>query len=534
MPNFTTGFPRMTGDTEGDVRKLGDWAIALVDELKWLFNNLDSGNVIEAAKVKDKVVKAETVIAETVITDTLYAEYGEIADLTVNKISTSHRIYKYLTGDLTDDYYFEGYGNGIYWCQGRVRFADSVPVTEQIRNHEGKPLYWQRPIAYTSGGQVFDEEGVRIGLTTKNTSVPCIVYAYDVLVKASFTNTPDENNNMTPMLIMGAGDGNGNSRKCAVYKDTDGLKILYFRGEHISSIEMGDEGVYLDYVDNEGISTGFNIDEAGASLFGNWDLGEYILPACELTSLAYVCYVTGLTLYGQTKKIVRVSKYGYTNDGKMCINSGVNFAYSGNTEVISEALEKIIIPNFDDYSSYDIILGNCPNLKEVVIDCNRFHNGAAFENCPNVRIVRFTGINKSEYKQLSPIGYMMQNSYVEEVYLNDEFMSDTGNGSMGLFCGALSEKVTIHANSDMILRSGAVNGCENLKEIIFDAPITEMQAGALHTLPSLERVTIPSMECVIAEEAFGDITTVTVVCYENSDVHSWAVGKGFDVELIGE
>lgn len=53
MPNVTTPIPpNLTGNAEADVKKLKEWGTALIDELTYLFHNLDAGNVIEAASVK--------------------------------------------------------------------------------------------------------------------------------------------------------------------------------------------------------------------------------------------------------------------------------------------------------------------------------------------------------------------------------------------------------------------------------------------------------------------------------------------------
>lgn len=52
MPNLTTAFPKKTGDLEKDYERLYKWSVALTDELKSILCNLDSGNVIEASKVK--------------------------------------------------------------------------------------------------------------------------------------------------------------------------------------------------------------------------------------------------------------------------------------------------------------------------------------------------------------------------------------------------------------------------------------------------------------------------------------------------
>ncbi len=79
MPNFTTPIPpRLTGDTDRDVALLKSWGTALIDELTYLFNNLDSGNVIEAASVK----------AENIETANAKITNAQIGSLTADKLVT--------------------------------------------------------------------------------------------------------------------------------------------------------------------------------------------------------------------------------------------------------------------------------------------------------------------------------------------------------------------------------------------------------------------------------------------------------------
>ena len=77
MPNFTTPIPpKLTGDAERDVGILKNWGTALIDELTYLFNNLDSGNVIEAASVK----------AENIETANAKITNAQIGALTADKL----------------------------------------------------------------------------------------------------------------------------------------------------------------------------------------------------------------------------------------------------------------------------------------------------------------------------------------------------------------------------------------------------------------------------------------------------------------
>ena len=53
MPNLTAPIPsKLTGDNETDIKMLKNWGTALIDELSFIINNLDAGNVSEAAEVK--------------------------------------------------------------------------------------------------------------------------------------------------------------------------------------------------------------------------------------------------------------------------------------------------------------------------------------------------------------------------------------------------------------------------------------------------------------------------------------------------
>lgn len=78
MPNFTTPIPpKLTGQTEKDLKSIKEWGTALVDELTYLFNNLDAGNVLEAAMVK----------AENLSTANAKISNAQIGALTADKLT---------------------------------------------------------------------------------------------------------------------------------------------------------------------------------------------------------------------------------------------------------------------------------------------------------------------------------------------------------------------------------------------------------------------------------------------------------------
>ncbi|MBE5039224.1 hypothetical protein [Ructibacterium gallinarum] len=78
MPNLTTPIPpRLTGQTQQDVKLLKEWGTALIDELTYLFHNLDAGNVSEAASVK----------AENIDTANAKITNAQIGALTADKLT---------------------------------------------------------------------------------------------------------------------------------------------------------------------------------------------------------------------------------------------------------------------------------------------------------------------------------------------------------------------------------------------------------------------------------------------------------------
>ncbi len=78
MSNLTTPIPpALTGNCEDDLKRIKEWGTALVDELSYLFNNLDAGNVSEAAKVK----------AENIDTSNAKIGNAQIGALTADKLT---------------------------------------------------------------------------------------------------------------------------------------------------------------------------------------------------------------------------------------------------------------------------------------------------------------------------------------------------------------------------------------------------------------------------------------------------------------
>ena len=202
--------------------------------------------------------------AEALVADALYAEQGDIAELTVDRLSTSRRIRKYILQDVTDDNFVKIQDQYIQWITGTIVSStgitteDDIPLltesglvlteevgaaaTEQARNRFGQGLYWQRePVGHTSDGYPLDENGVQVYATTNVTEWPVVVYKYTELVKEQ-NAFEMQGQNYIPQSIYGAGDENGNS-KGYIYKDESGLLMRYVssRGKNVD-ISYSDDG----------------------------------------------------------------------------------------------------------------------------------------------------------------------------------------------------------------------------------------------------------------------------------------------------
>lgn len=78
MPNLTTPIPKkVTGITKDDIKAIQKWGTALIDELSYIFSNLDAGNVSEAASVK----------AENIDTSNAKIQNAQIDVLTADKLT---------------------------------------------------------------------------------------------------------------------------------------------------------------------------------------------------------------------------------------------------------------------------------------------------------------------------------------------------------------------------------------------------------------------------------------------------------------
>ena len=193
--------------------------------------------------------------------DALYSALGEIADLSVNRLSTSRRVVKYLAKDTTDD-------NFIRVAEQSLEFVAGISkgTTEQAKNPNGELIYWEAdPAGASIGSDGYPyANGERIFTTTKQTSWPVMVYQYKEQVKRAISFESD-GKYYYPVDVFGAGDNNGKQRGYLV-KRQNSLELTY---ETSTGKQLGlaarDEG----YMDLMGMRKTVGLN------FSGWDKGSW-------------------------------------------------------------------------------------------------------------------------------------------------------------------------------------------------------------------------------------------------------------------
>ena len=166
--------------------------------------------------------------ASTVNTINLYSVYGDIADLTVDRLLTADKVQRYADGDTSDINYI--------WIQGQfIKFmtgaTDGAAVQHTDRN--GDPLYWY--------------DAAHTGMSTTATAYPVIVFEYTEMCKLQLTFETD-GEYYVPKILLGAGDGiKEKSGKGEIYKSNGGLVINYYASNtaELRQIKLNDNGVEM-------------------------------------------------------------------------------------------------------------------------------------------------------------------------------------------------------------------------------------------------------------------------------------------------
>lgn len=215
--------------------------------------------------------------ADAVFTDSLYAEQGDIAELTVDRLSTSKRVRLYNLRSTADDNFVEIQDNYLRFITGTPIEDPNNPgtyLTEQATNRYGQGLYWSEiPDSINADGYPLDEDGNQIYATTTAPTpgtgetlddYKVMVYQYTELVKAQFAFEL-ESGTYVPILTLGAGDGNGRT-KGMLHKSASSFDIGF------TDSNGNDMGIHMNsagYMDLEGIRRTISLD------FSNFPLGYF-------------------------------------------------------------------------------------------------------------------------------------------------------------------------------------------------------------------------------------------------------------------
>lgn len=201
--------------------------------------------------------------------DALYTAYGDMADLTVDRLKTSRRIPLYLAGDTRDDNYLHIVDESLEMVAGVYAGG-----TEQARNPNGLPLYWEadpagQGVVIGSDGYPY-LNGTRIFMTTSATQWPVTVYTYTDTVKARLAFEQALDGTYQPMLVMGAGDGSG-ANYATMFKATQGLELIFraLGGRELGLRAGYTEGQGAGYLDLYGLRKTTRVD------FSGWDGGSF-------------------------------------------------------------------------------------------------------------------------------------------------------------------------------------------------------------------------------------------------------------------
>lgn len=193
--------------------------------------------------------------------DALYAAFGEIADLSVNRLSTSRRVVKYLAKDTTDDNFIRVEGQSLEFVAGIAK-----STTEQAKNPNGELIYWEAdPAGASIGSDGYPyANGERIFTTTKQTNWPVMVYQYEEQVKRAISFESD-GQYYYPVDVFGAGDTNGKQRGYLV-KRQNSLELTYETSlGKLLGLAARDDG----YMDLMGLRKSTALD------FSEWDKGYF-------------------------------------------------------------------------------------------------------------------------------------------------------------------------------------------------------------------------------------------------------------------
>ncbi|MBO7670380.1 MAG: hypothetical protein J6S60_07295 [Oscillospiraceae bacterium] len=202
LADLDNGFPARKGSQEQQISAVYDYLVMLLENLRYILRNLSPENFNEKETldwIGDKI-QANHIVSNTIITNELYAEYGAIADLTVDELRTDYqKAARYLAGNTAALDFLYIHDEQIDFLTGTVHVEDDTPLTEQL-HHRGRYFWWK------------DAEKTQM-TSLEETPWPVTVYQYDELLKGTLRfedYQPPGGGAVTkvPVFVLGAGYGN--------------------------------------------------------------------------------------------------------------------------------------------------------------------------------------------------------------------------------------------------------------------------------------------------------------------------------------
>ena len=197
----------------------------------YIFDGLLSATAIEAVSAEIDVV-----VSETIIVQNLYAEKGHIAELTVDQLETSNKVWRRLNNDISDLRYIKVYGQNIEF----ITATTTGTASAQLLNRKNQPLFWK------------DEQSIGYITTLETTPYPVMIYVYEEIkpMALSFEQIADELGTLNiPVLKLGRGDGVlPNSSTGRIFKGRTGIVLEYFASDTANRrmVTLNDTGVTVE------------------------------------------------------------------------------------------------------------------------------------------------------------------------------------------------------------------------------------------------------------------------------------------------
>lgn len=232
------GFKMQSGDGSGEGwidRLYFDPAAGL-----YVFDGKLSATMIEALEAE-----FDLTISNTIVSEALYAENAQIAELTVDRVETSNKVYRYKHDDTSPIYYQKMMGENLEFIEAEVLYDPEYPrirenaVEEHLTNRSGQELYWrneEQTIATTNSEENFG---------------PVKVFKYAEKTKLKINFEMDDIGYTVPKIHLGSGDGvTEKSSKGLIYKDGEGVKLEYYKSVSAETVGfyLTDTGVYCSDV----------------------------------------------------------------------------------------------------------------------------------------------------------------------------------------------------------------------------------------------------------------------------------------------